>query len=328
MTPVSVIICTRNPGSDSLGRVLGSLKTQTLELKNWELLLIDNASDRVLADSWNLAWHPHARHVRENATGLTRARLRGIQETSSSLIVFIDDDNVLAPDFLEQALALMDRHPYLGVWGAGVLEPEFEAAPPPELASRLHMLALRSVSTAVWSSNPQDHTCIPWGAGLCVRRCVAQEYERLIARLNVTELVDRRGSQLFAGGDDLFSWAATSLGLGFGIFPELQIRHLIPLVRLRRSYFIKLTHDHAFSHGVLRYLLLGKEPHRADAYWYLRILLHWIRHGRYSAQCQLAVTRGNNAARRFITECGVRPMEARLRTETTTPGECGREARR
>ena len=40
------------------------------------------------------------------------------------------NDNVLAPDFLEQAVGLLEDRPYLGVFGAGVVELEFEALPP------------------------------------------------------------------------------------------------------------------------------------------------------------------------------------------------------
>ena len=38
----SVIICTHNPRSDYLRRVLDALKAQTLLREQWELLLIDN----------------------------------------------------------------------------------------------------------------------------------------------------------------------------------------------------------------------------------------------------------------------------------------------
>jgi hypothetical protein len=48
-----------------LRRVLDALKAQTLPKEQWELLLIDNASKEPLAESWDLSWHPHARHIRE-----------------------------------------------------------------------------------------------------------------------------------------------------------------------------------------------------------------------------------------------------------------------
>src|SRR5437016_1280228 len=128
---LSVIICSHNPRPDYLRRVLDGLEAQTLPLADWELLLVDNASRERLADTWNLSWHSRHAHVREEELGLTPARLRGIAEASGELLLFVDDDNILAPDYLERASALVRAHPYLGVLGAGVLAPEFDVQPSP-----------------------------------------------------------------------------------------------------------------------------------------------------------------------------------------------------
>jgi glycosyltransferase involved in cell wall biosynthesis len=129
----SVLLCTRNPRPEYLGRVLASLRGQTLPAKQWELLLIDNASEQPLEQTVDISWHPRGRYIRENELGLTAARLRGIQEASGELLVFVDDDNVLTPDYLGQARTISARCPGLGVFGAGILEPEFEVQPPVEL---------------------------------------------------------------------------------------------------------------------------------------------------------------------------------------------------
>ena len=162
MADTSVILCTHNPRPDYLRRVLDALDAQTLPKENWELLLIDNASKARLADSWGLSWHPRARHIREDELGLTPARLRAIRESCGDLLVFVDDDNVLAPNYLQTARTLFAEHPYLGVIGAGILEPEFEVQPPPEIVPHLAHLALRRVSVPLWSNNPNDHACVPW----------------------------------------------------------------------------------------------------------------------------------------------------------------------
>jgi glycosyltransferase involved in cell wall biosynthesis len=92
---LSVIICTHNPRSDYLRRTLESLRAQTLPTKEWELLLVDNASSEPLASRWDLRWHDNALHVREEELGLTPARLRGIRQSRGRLLIFVDDeDNV------------------------------------------------------------------------------------------------------------------------------------------------------------------------------------------------------------------------------------------
>src|SRR5712692_6587062 len=149
----SVIICTHNPRPHYLCRVLGALRAQTLPLDQWELLLIDNASQEPLtATNWDLSWHPRARHVREEELGLAPARLRGVREAATEMLVFVDDDNLLAPDYLEQALRIKREWPMLGVWGCGVASPEFEVQPPDALRDYLNKLAIRENKVAQFSN--------------------------------------------------------------------------------------------------------------------------------------------------------------------------------
>jgi glycosyltransferase involved in cell wall biosynthesis len=308
----SVIICSHNPRPEYLRRTLNSLRAQTVALSDWELLLVDNASQHRLSDSWDLSWHPNHDHIRENELGLTAARLRGIQEARGNILVFVDDDNVLACDFLERLQDIVADNPHLSVFGAGVLEPEFEAPPSPEVVPFLGHLALRSVSSKLWSNNPADVAVIPWGAGMAVTRDAAEFYCHLVEELNVT-VIDRRGEKLYCGGDDLFSWAAAMTGKGFGLFPELRVTHLISAYRLNPRYLVQLLHDHSFSHGVLRYRLTGvhgAETGRAmSLIWNLWLLLHGLKHGRFSMRCRLAGIRGREQAARFISGNRLRPLE-------------------
>src|SRR6266567_2020506 len=135
---ISVVVCAHNPRLDYLRRVLAALDEQTLSKQDWDLVVVDNASSQPLADAYDLSWHPRGHHVREDRLGLTPARLRGINETCGDLLVFVDDDNVLATDFLEEASAINEKYTYLGVFGAGRLEPEFEVETPSEVAGRGH----------------------------------------------------------------------------------------------------------------------------------------------------------------------------------------------
>jgi glycosyltransferase involved in cell wall biosynthesis len=309
MPEISVIICTHNPRADFLRRVLAGLQAQSLPKREWELLLIDNASKERLAQIWDLGWHPQARHIREDEPGLTPARLRGIKEARGNLLVFVDDDNVLEAGFLAAAKGIAADYPYLGVFGAGMLEPEFEREPARELAPQLWRLALRQVPAARWSNNTEDFDSLPWGAGLCVKRGVADAYPRLLGRLNVSALLDRRDGQLFAGGDDVFSWAAVIEGQGFGVFPKLRVTHLIPAARLTQDYFLRLIGDHAFSHGVLGYLRAGMKTRRASLSQYVRLAFQGVRRGRFPMKCQWVALRGGDRASRFITEHRLEPVQ-------------------
>src|SRR5215216_3255811 len=98
---LSVIICTHNPRREYLERALAGLAAQTLPRDQWELVLVDNASNPPLEPWFDVSREPKPRLIQETQLGLTHARLRGVRESSGEIIVFVDDDNVLAPDYLE-----------------------------------------------------------------------------------------------------------------------------------------------------------------------------------------------------------------------------------
>jgi glycosyltransferase involved in cell wall biosynthesis len=175
---ISTIICTHNPKEQYFSRVIEALKSQTLEFSNWELLLIDNASNQVLASEIDLTWHPNARHVREEKLGLTLARLRGIQEARTGILVFVDDDNVLNSDYLEATLKIGQDYPFIGAWGGQTIG-EFEVPPPEWAKPYLHFLAIREFDRDQWS-NLLNFETAPCGAGLCVRKEVAEKYAELV----------------------------------------------------------------------------------------------------------------------------------------------------
>ncbi len=222
-------------------------------------------------------------------------------------LVFVDDDNILAPDYLARVLAIAASHPRLAVFGAGQLRPEFETPPPPELKNLLSMLALRDVDAPRWSNDPTNSAALPCGAGLCVRRETAGQCAALVEQLKACVTLDRKGGELFSHGDDLFSWAAARAGMEFGVFPELQITHLISAGRLTQAYFLRLIYYHTFSHWILHYLLAGDMPGRAGFIRRVRLVPHGLRRGIFSARCQWGWLKGEDRAARFIAENNLSP---------------------
>lgn len=307
---LSVIICSYNPREEYLRRTIESLKRQTLSTEEWEFLLIDNACQTPLSDDWQLSWHPNARHVREETIGLTFARLRGIREAKAPLLLYVDDDNVLDPKYLENSVSLAAGDSELAVFGAGALEPEFEVEPEAKVRPYMYLLALRRVAEASTARQIKGSRCIPWGAGLVVRRTIAMDYVALASRLSdVGEVIDRSGSQLFCGGDDLFSWVAEQNGCKFGVFQELRITHLIGKDRVKPKYLLLLLHSNTFSHRVLRYLVRGEVPKKSSWFEYAKVFLSGIKHGLFRAQASLAVIRASGAAVEFLSDRGLRPLE-------------------
>ena len=247
---LSVLICTHNPKRNAIGKVLQALKAQTFAIERWELLLIDNASQEVLSAEIDLTWHPQARHVREEQLGLTPARLRGIHEAQADILVFVDDDNVLDPDYLEVAYTISQQYPFIGAWG-GQIEGEFETPPPEWTKPYLPYLAIREFADDKWSNLLHQHETTPCGAGLCIRKKIAEQYASLIQNDSKRLSLDRKGNLLTSCGDSDLAFTACDMGFGTGQFTALKLKHLMPAGRLEEDYLLRLIEGQTYSHMIL-----------------------------------------------------------------------------
>lgn len=270
MTPViSVVIPTHNPRLDYLVRVIDALREQTLCKDLWELVIVDNGSHEALevassqasvaskkAHCVDLSWHPNARVVREERLGLTNARLRGFAETTGDVIVLVDDDNVLAPNYLEQVVRIAGQYPFLGAW-SGALELELEAGSPEPPRELRHLLCERQPAKDVWSNDRSNFASTPWGAGECIRREVAEAYAGKAASDPRRRQLDLQGQQLVYGGDTDIAYTGLELGMGMGVFTSLKITHLTPKARCTEEYLLRNYEAHAYS----------------------EVLHHWVEHG-------------------------------------------------
>jgi glycosyltransferase involved in cell wall biosynthesis len=243
-----------------LTRVLSALRAQSLPFEQWELLVIDNASKEPVAERFDLSWHPHGRCIRENELGLTPARLRGIAEAQSDLLVFVDDDNVLDPEYLEWASRIASESPQLGAWG-GSLIAEFDE-PPPEWTVPYHqMLGIRTIATEVWSRGTlSTNVALPYGAGLCVRTVLARQYATLCKTDSFRKSLDRTGDGLMSCGDLDMALCACDMGLMTGLFPQLRLIHLMPPNRLTLEYLLRIAEGTERSHLLLKKIREGSLP--------------------------------------------------------------------
>lgn len=247
---ISIILCTHNPRRDYLAATLAGLCAQTLPTDQWEFLLIDNASETGREPDVDLGWHPGARLIREDKLGLTPARLRGIREAQGDLLVFVDDDNILNPDYLETAQRIASEKTYLGSW-SGQCRGCFDDEPPEWTRRYWGNLAIREFKEDRWSNLARLADTMPCGAGLCVRREIALYYLKLNESGQRGFQFDRTGDSLVSGGDNDLAACACDLGLGVGIMAALKLQHLIPPVRLTPDYLARLAEGIYFSSALL-----------------------------------------------------------------------------
>jgi glycosyltransferase involved in cell wall biosynthesis len=258
MLELSVIICAHNPRPHYLRRVLEALRVQTLPKQKWELLLIDNLSSVPLKSNWDLSWHPGGRHILESELGLSPARQRGIRESSGTSVVFVDDDNVLDANYLSTASSIGKEWSRLGTWGCGIAAPEFELQPPEGAEELLPYLALRDADAPRWGNVPSAEAT-PHGAGLCVRREVAEAYCRM-SEQSAIKITDRKGKSLLSYGDIEISYVARQSGFGTGVFPELTLIHLIPKERVSTDYLLNIYQASVTSYHLMTYKWSGSVP--------------------------------------------------------------------
>ncbi|MBK8532067.1 MAG: hypothetical protein IPL64_09250 [Flavobacteriales bacterium] len=101
---------------------------------------------------------------------------------------------------------------------------------------------------------------IPWGCGMMVRREVATQYHSSLSKDPSKQGLDRTGDSLNSCGDEQFSLVACEMGLGKGIFVDLDLVHLIGKQRVQKEYLLRLAEAHAFSKAMLMHIHGGKVP--------------------------------------------------------------------
>jgi len=238
---ISVLIPAHNPHGLRLRRTLAGLAAQTWPVAQREILLIDNASSKPLAAADFAAELPDLRVVREDQLGLTAARLCGFAAARGEIVLLVDDDNVLAPTYLERVAAIFASDPSLGAIGGRSL-PDFEAAPPAWAREFDGLLALRDPgdepARATWTAGtPRAYPgCAPIGAGMALRREAAAAYVTALEQHPERRGFDRTGTRLISGGDNDLVMSVLEAGWAVAYRPELSLQHLIPPRRSEVDY--------------------------------------------------------------------------------------------
>jgi hypothetical protein len=266
---ISIVIPAYNPQERSFARVLAAVELLCARNDSrTECVIVDNRSDPPLSDmrcvQEFLRNRSDARVVREEAQGLTFARIAGIRATSSPVIVVFDDDNVPGPTYLQVVARLMQEYPFVAVWGPGNVDVELLDPVPASLQQRVkaHHGQKRTQSVQYASVPAAWYDFYPIGMGQVIRRDVAESYRRAVesGQLSAT---DRSGGSLASAGDSQIVWQAINLGLAVGIHPDLKLLHLIPGSRSTVKYLRRLIYGCAISHYRAR---AQSFPHEAEAW--------------------------------------------------------------
>lgn len=246
MFKMSVIICSHNPKISKLKLVLSSLEKQSLDKKDWELIIVDNLSDIKIEKSLNLSWHENNQVCFEPTLGLTAARLTGISKSSAKYLCFVDDDNLLDSEYLQNACEFLDQRPDIGAIG-GHYRAEFEEEPPEYATPYLKLLCVTEKPFQdAFSFDIKKFPEIA-GAGMVITRECALHYKKEIENNPIGLSCDRKGLNLISGGDTHICYCVLRNGFGIGKINSLKLTHLISKERLSKAYLLRMSQDMSYS---------------------------------------------------------------------------------
>ncbi|MFC5405030.1 glycosyltransferase family 2 protein [Cohnella soli] len=121
---ITLAICTRNR-HDDLERCIASIAKQQATVP-LEVLIVDDGD---LPAGWleqieNKHGYPrgYLRYIRKSEKGLFLSRIEAIRKSTHDIVLFVDDDIVLADDYLSRLAELYERNPsWAGIGGRDLL---------------------------------------------------------------------------------------------------------------------------------------------------------------------------------------------------------------
>lgn len=249
---ISIIVCTYNPDEQIFKRVLTALaKAVSTANNNVECILIDNNSNVTLsAEDYVqqfLKLTGSSKLVIEKKQGLTQARIRGIKEAQFDHILFVDDDNELAADYLVQCIRLKEQYPFIAAFNAGIIAVEYIGQVDAWFQKKgLEHFQSSDIPFTVWGNDSSSYRHWPFGTGMLVKKEVCNRYLEKV-EAGVFTLTDRKGTVLTSGGDGQLVSCAIEMGYGIGRARELSLRHLIAARKATIHYLTKMDYGIYYS---------------------------------------------------------------------------------
>jgi glycosyltransferase involved in cell wall biosynthesis len=221
MQTISVITCTYNPNPKIFERVLRSIECQSIANFDIEYVIVDNNSNPPVSEipcvQAFLARNAWAKVITERRQGLSYARIAGVKEASSDIIIFVDDDNELASNYISEVVKLFNQYYFVGVWGAGDITVEFPEGVP------------------LWVEKDMKAFFLEYTTVVDMYSHVVQNPE--------FKTTDRKADSGASWGDTQINWLAIKNGFAVGVSPDLKYNHLIPQKRTSIDYICNQTFD-------------------------------------------------------------------------------------
>jgi glucosyl-dolichyl phosphate glucuronosyltransferase len=228
---ISVVICTSNR-CEKLRDTLASLARMSVrDDVLWELIVVDNnSSDRTkeVAQSFAGSSRLTLRYVFEPEPGLSHARNRGIAESRGEIVSFLDDDVIVAQDWLDEICRAFEKYGAACVGGRVLLWGN------PKIPSWWH----QSFDFAVGKFDRGDQvildeknpSLVGIGANISFQRSVFQKYGSFHTGMG------RIGNQLKTGEESEFVLRLQRSKELAVYYPRAVVYHNFPSSRFSKRY--------------------------------------------------------------------------------------------
>jgi len=262
---ISVVMCCYN----SAQRLYETLKHLALQKTNdlfpWEIIIVDNASTDNTAAAAKQTWEGFTKEnipfkvIKEEKQGLSFARQRGVDEAGYEYVIFCDDDNWLAENYLLTAYRIIDEDISIGAAG-GTSTAVSDTVTPGWFARYEEAYAVGKQAASTGYINDKGYVN---GAGMVTRRSV---FKNTVNKKLPVILTDRKGNTLSTGGDVEYCQRLLLQGYNLYYTEELVFQHFVPAFRLTEEYRNALLKGVEEVQWILREYFEAAKIKRANTY--------------------------------------------------------------
>lgn len=239
---LTILICTYKRNALLL-KCLEAIKLQTQSRKLFEILIVDNDGNPSCKE---IAANFGARYVYEPKAGLSFARNRGVRETKTEWILFLDDDGIASQNLVETVLKNTEN---LEVNIVGGKFHHYFASTPPKWLHHYYNKPKQPCPGDTFQKIKSDEYLS--GGILAVKKSLVIEAGYFNTKLGM------QSNKFGYGEEDELQNRLRKLGYEIFFDPEMEMTHLVH----ERKYTIKSRIAMAYAHGWASRFLLHNEPY-------------------------------------------------------------------
>lgn len=253
---VSVLICTRNRAA-SLESTLARFFAQNFDdTYAYELIVVDNGSTDETAEviARYRSLHPEiVQPACERRVGLSHARNAALSRARGEILVFTDDDVLVAADWLNEICREFREHPEVGLLGGRVLRARED----------LQAVTLQTSETRQVFAYPDGGTFVI-GANMAMRREVFERVGWFDPRLGA--------GRFFAGAEEAdLLYRALKAGFTVLYAPNVLVYHDHNRFLVEQACRLEFGYGKGCSAYLIKHALAGDR--------YAMRMVYWLLHG-------------------------------------------------